>query len=124
GLAVASSVLLTAYSLSIFLAYGTTAAVARLLGAGDRRAAAQQAVQGLWLGAGVGVLLAVVIGLASAPLVRVLGAEGAVATNALVYLRVSLPGLPFLLLVLAGTGYLRGVQDTRTPLLVALGTAA
>ncbi len=124
GLAVASAILLTSYSLCIFLAYGTTAAVARLLGAGDRRAAAEQAVQGLWLGGGVGVALAVVLGLVGSPLVHALGAEGAVATNALVYLRISLAGLPFLLLTLAGTGYLRGLQDTRTPLLVALGTAA
>src|SRR5690606_14788849 len=58
GLAVASSILLTGYSLCIFLAYGTTAAVARLLGAGDRRGAAEQAVQGMWLGLGVGVVLA------------------------------------------------------------------
>ncbi|CAN5410519.1 MATE family efflux transporter [soil metagenome] len=123
GLAVASTILLTAYSLCIFLAYGTTASVARLLGAGDRRAAAHQAVQGLWLAAGVGVVLAVVLAAAGATMVRALGAEGAVATNALVYLRCSLPGLPFLLVALAGTGYLRGLQDTRTPLLVAIGTA-
>jgi putative MATE family efflux protein len=124
GLAVASSILLTAYSLCIFLAYGTTAAVARLLGAGDRSGAAEQAVQGMWLGCGVGVLLALVIGIASSPLVGALGADGEVARHAVWYLRVSCPGVPFLLLVLAGTGYLRGLQDTRTPLAVALGTAA
>ena len=45
GLAVASSVLLTLYAVFIFLAYGTTAAVSRLLGAGDEREAAHQAVQ-------------------------------------------------------------------------------
>ncbi|QXC62771.1 MATE family efflux transporter [Aquihabitans sp. G128] len=123
GLAVASSILLTSYSLCIFLAYGTTAAVARLLGAGDRPAAARQAVQGLWLGGGVGVALAALLALAGRPLIAALGAEGAVASNAFDYLRLSLAGLPFLLLTLAGTGYLRGIQDTRTPLLVAIGTA-
>jgi putative MATE family efflux protein len=123
GLAVAASILLTAHSLCIFLAYGTTAAVARLVGAGEHREATHQAVQGVWLGALVGVALALVLALASEPLVRALGAEGDVATNALVYLRISLLGLPFLLVVLAGTGYLRGVQDTRTPLAVAVLTA-
>jgi putative MATE family efflux protein len=34
---------------------------------------------------------------------------------------VSLFGIPSMLLVLAGTGVLRGLQDTRTPLLVAVG---
>jgi putative MATE family efflux protein len=124
GLAVASAILLTSYSLCIFLAYGTTAAVARLLGAGDRVGAAAQAVQGLWLGALVGVGLAVLLAGAGESLVAALGATGEVAGHALLYLRISLTGLPFLLVVLAGTGYLRGLQDTRTPLAVALGAAA
>ena len=124
GLAVATSILLSAFSLCIFLAYGTTAAVGRLLGAGDRTSAAHQAVQGVWLGGYVGVVLALVLALTSSPLVGALGAEGVVATNALVYLRISLVGLPMLLVTLAGTGYLRGLQDTRTPLAVAIGTAA
>ena len=123
GLAVASSLLLTLYAVFIFLAYGTTAAVSRLLGAGDQREAAHQAVQSMWLALLIGLGVAV-IGLAlSGPLVGWMGADGAVRTNALVYLRISLLGVPAMLLVLAGTGYLRGLQDTRTPLLVALGTA-
>jgi putative MATE family efflux protein len=124
GLAVASSVLLTLYAVFIFLAYGTTAAVSRLLGAGDEREAAHQAVQSMWLALLIG-LGVIVIGLGlSGRLVGWMGAEGAVATNALVYLRISLAGVPAMLLVLAGAGYLRGLQDTRTPLLVAIGTAA
>jgi putative MATE family efflux protein len=124
GLAVASSVLLTLYAVFIFLAYGTTAAVSRLLGAGDEREAAHQAVQSMWLALLIG-LGVIVIGLGlSSRLVGWMGAEGAVATNALVYLRISLAGVPAMLLVLAGAGYLRGLQDTRTPLLVAIGTAA
>jgi putative MATE family efflux protein len=67
----------------------------------------------------------VVVGfLLAEPAVALLGAEGAVKTNALVYLRISLVGIPAMLAVLAGTGYLRGLQDIRTPLVVALGTAA
>src|SRR3954453_20953149 len=49
GLGVASSVLLTAYFLFVFLAYGTTGAVARLLGADEHREAARQGLQGMWL---------------------------------------------------------------------------
>jgi putative MATE family efflux protein len=119
GLAIAASVLLTAHALCIFLAYGTTASVARLLGAGDEREAAHQAVQGLWLAAGLGVALAVAGWLTAPALVGALGAQGEVAEHAELYLVVSLPGLPALLAVLAGTGYLRGLQDTRTPLVVA-----
>jgi MATE family, multidrug efflux pump len=124
GLAVATSVLLTLHTVFIFLAYGTTASVSRLLGAGDEREAAHQAVQSLWLAGIIGVGL-VVVGLVGADsLVGLMGAEGAVRDNALVYLRISLFGVPALLAVLAGTGYLRGLQDTRTPLLVAVGTGA
>ncbi len=123
GLAVASSILLVGHALFIFLAYGTTGAVSRLLGAGDQRRAAHQAVQSVWLALVVGVLVAGVVGLASDPLVELLGGRGAVRTNALVYLRVSLPGFPALLVTLAGVGYLRGLQDTRRPFQVALGTA-
>jgi putative MATE family efflux protein len=123
GLAVASSALLTGYAIFIFLAYGTTAAVSRLLGAGRDDAAAHQAVQGLWLAGVIGVVMTgLVIGLAE-PIVELLGGTGAVRTNALVYLRISAIGITFQLLTFAGTGYLRGLQDTRTPLLVAIGAA-
>jgi putative MATE family efflux protein len=37
------------------------------------------------------------------------------------YLRISLLGAPFVLVALAGAGYLRGAQDTRTTLIVAVG---
>jgi putative MATE family efflux protein len=40
-----------------------------------------------------------------------------------VYLRASLPGVPAALIMLAGVGYLRGLQQTSRPLVVALGTA-
>ncbi len=121
GLEMASSVLLTLYAVFIFLAYGTTAAVSRLLGAGDTREAAHQAVQSLWLALMIGAVVLVAGLVAAEPLVARIGATGAVAANAVVYLRISLLGVPGMLAVLAGTGYLRGLQDTRTPLAVDLG---
>lgn len=123
GLAVASSILLGGYALFIFLAYGTTAAVARLLGAGQHRRAADQAVQSLWLAALIGVVLVATGLVFGGALVDLLGAEGEVRTNALVYLDISLFGVPAFLLTMAGVGYLRGLQNTRTPLYVAIATA-
>lgn len=123
GLALASNVLLTGFAVFIFLAYGTTASVSRLLGAGDEREAAHQATQGMWLAAAIGVVLAAAGWVFAGPLIDLLGGEGAVRANALVYLRISLLGFPALLVTLAGTGYLRGLQDTRRPLYIALGTA-
>lgn len=122
GLAIASTLLLTGYAVFIFLAYGTTASVARLLGAGDRGAAAHDGVQGLWLAFGIGLGLVAVVAPLAPWLVEVMGAEGAVRDNALIYLRISLLGVPALLLVQAGTGYLRGLQDTRFPLAVTAVT--
>ncbi len=120
GLAVASTVLLTGYALFNFLAYGTTASVARRLGSGDEAGAAHEGVQGLWLALAIGLILAG-LGFAFAPqAVAVMGATGDVAVNALVYLRISLFGVPALLVALAGTGYLRGRQDTVTPLVVTV----
>ena len=124
GLALAASILLTAHAMFIFLAYGTTAAVARLIGAGEHRRAAHQAVQSIWLAVLAGVVLAA-IGLVLAPsLVDALGGDDPeVLRNALVYLRISLFGLPAMLVVLSGVGYLRGVQDTKRPFAVALASA-
>jgi putative MATE family efflux protein len=103
-----------------FLAYGTTAIVARRLGAGDRRAAAEHGVAGMWLAVGLGLALTA-LGLALAePIVSAMGASREVSPYALTYLRISLIGAPFVLLALAGTGYLRGLQDTKTPLVIAI----
>lgn len=123
GLALASTVLVTMVGLCVFLAYATTAAVARRLGAGDTRAALQTGVDGLWLAVGLGVLLAAGTWVAAPWVVGALGADGGVAEEAVTYLRWSLPGLPGMLLVLAATGALRGLLDTRTPLVVAAAGA-
>ncbi|MEQ8840046.1 MAG: MATE family efflux transporter [Acidimicrobiales bacterium] len=123
GLAIASSLLLIGHAVFIFLAYGTTSAVARLLGAGEHRRAAHQAVQSLWLAGLVGVAL-LAAGLTFGPaLIGLLGGKGEVATNAEIYLRISMFGVPAMLISLAGVGYLRGLQDTSRPFYVALGTA-
>ena len=124
GLAVASGVLLFAYGMCIFLAYGTTASVARLTGAGRPELAAAQAVQGLWLAASLGVALAVLGAWFGQRLLGLLGAEGTVLDQAGTYLRISLLGAPAMLVMLAGVGYLRGRRDTVRPLWVAVGTAA
>ena len=123
GLALASQALLTVHALSIFLAYGTTAAVSRLLGAERHGEAAFQAVQSIWLALGIGVVGGVGLWLAADPILELLGGKGEVLENARIYLVVSLPGLPAMLISLACVGYLRGLQDTVRPLIVAVVTA-
>src|SRR3990170_2625487 len=60
GLGIAAAVLQTAVGLCVFLAYGTTASVARHLGAGDTRGALTQGVDGLWLALVIGAVGTVV----------------------------------------------------------------
>lgn len=120
SLGVAAQALTALVNLSIFLAYGTTAAVARQLGAGDRQAAIRQGIDGLWLAGAIGVaVLAVGLPLAT-PIVRAFGASAGVTAGAVTYLRISLLAAPAMLTVLAGTGVLRGLQNTRTPLAVSV----
>lgn len=125
GLGLASAVLQTIIGLMVFLAYSTTPAVARRLGAGDRRRAVSVGIDGLWLALGLGVLLALAGWFATPLLVGAFGAEPGVTADAATYLGISMFGLPAMLLVFAATGLLRGLQDTRTPLWVAgIGFAA
>lgn len=123
GLALAGTVLTTVVGLCVFLAYATTASVARSLGAGDRRRAMRLGVDGMWLALGLGVVLATALWLVAPAAVRLLGSPDAVTPHAIAYLRWSAPGLPGMLTVLAATGVLRGMLDTRTPLWVAVGGA-
>ena len=120
GLGIAGAVLQTVVGLCVFLAYGTTASVARRLGAGDVRGALEQGVDGVWLA----VLIGTVATLAGVPLagwlVGLFGPGPEVAGPATTYLRLALLGVVPLLVVLAATGILRGLQDTRTPLVVAV----
>ena len=124
GLGVAGAILATAVTLFIFLAYGTTASVARRLGAGDVPGALSQGVDGMWLALAIGVPVAVLAVPAAPGLVGLFNPSPDVAGQAATYLRTSLPGVPAMLVVLAGTGVLRGLQDTRTPLWVASVGAA
>ncbi|MFI9239059.1 MATE family efflux transporter [Streptomyces sp. NPDC053079] len=121
GLGIAAALLTTAVSVFVFLAYATTAAVARRVGAGDLQAAIRQGMDGIWLALILGAVVGVAV-LPTAPaLVDLFGASPTAAPHATTYLRISALGIPAMLVVLAATGVLRGLQDTRTPLYVAIG---
>jgi MATE family, multidrug efflux pump len=103
------------------LEYGTTGRAARYFGAGRRDAAVNEGVQASWLavliglfGIGLGELLA-------GPATRLIaGNSNGVAAAAESWLRIAILGLPGILLVLAANGWLRGVQDTRTPVRIVV----
>ncbi|MDQ4053366.1 MAG: MATE family efflux transporter, partial [Actinomycetota bacterium] len=120
GLGIAAVVLQTAVGLCVFLAYGTTASVARHVGAGDRSGALAQGIDGIWLAVLIGLPTTVAGVVATGPLVAAFGVDGEVADHATTYLRIAFLGTTPLLVMLATTGVLRGLQDTRTPLVVAV----
>ncbi|UBU13422.1 MATE family efflux transporter [Nonomuraea gerenzanensis] len=124
ALGVAGTVLTTLVNLCVFLAYGTTASVARRSGAGDHVQAMRSGVDGIWLALALGVAVILVCWPLAPMIVDWFGTVGPQAAQAVTYLRISLIGAPGMLVVLAGTGVLRGLQDTVTPLVVAVGSFA
>ena len=123
GLGAAGAALATLVNVCIFLAYGTTSAVARRMGAGNLTGAVRQGIDGMWVALLLGAVIAAVSVPLAGPIVGVFGASPAATGYAVTYLQISAAGVPSMLLVLAGTGILRGLQDTRVPLIVAAAGA-
>jgi len=123
GLGVGSTLTLALVGVFVFLAYGSTATVARLMGANREKDAVESGIQAMWLALVLGALTGVISWGFAPWLATWLGAEGTVHEQAVTYLQWSLPGLPGMFLVLAATGTLRGMADGRTPMVLAIGAA-
>jgi len=125
ALGIAATVLTALFAIFNFLQYGTTAQVARASGAGEETRARRLGGQSVWLSLGVGIALAGLLILLTPQIVRAMGAEGEAADFAVTYIRIASLGLPFAFIALGAQGYLRGVADLRTPLLILVaGNAA
>jgi len=124
ALGVAGTVLAGLFAIFNFLAYGTTAQVGRADGAGQRDTANRLGAQALWLSLAIGVSVAGATAAFAGPVVELMGSEGRTADLGATYLRISALGLPFVFVTLAGTGYLRGVSDLRTPLVYLVAANA
>lgn len=124
ALALAGVLLDGVLALCNFLAYATTAQIGRSHAAGHHLVVRGVAAQCLWLASALGLAL-ITLGLVGGPsALALLGGSGAVAEFASIYLRIAVLGLPFALIAQAGQGFLRGVKDLRTPLvLIVFGNA-
>ncbi|MFL6206922.1 MAG: MATE family efflux transporter [Acidimicrobiales bacterium] len=120
GLALASTVLNTLVWVFNFLSYATTVRVAVRRGRGDPAGGAADALQALWLAAGIGLVVALVVGLTADWLVGLLGDDPAVVDQGVTYLQVSVVGIPFQMVAVACIGYLYGLPDTKRPFAVLL----
>jgi len=120
SLGLASTVLTTVIGLLIFLAYATTPIVARRLGAGQLPQAISAGVDGVWLALFLGVGIGVTGAWLTTPVIQLFPATPAVQEGAIDYVTISWWGLPAMLVVIAATGLFRGLQDTKTPLVIAV----
>ncbi len=120
ALGIAAVVLGGLFGIFNFLQYGTTAQVGRASGAGEGRVANRLGAQALWLSLGFGLAISAGV-IAFAPqIVELMGGEGETAGYAITYMRIAGLGLPFAFLALGGQGYLRGVADLKTPLVIVI----
>src|SRR5829696_4803154 len=103
-----------------FVEYGTTARAARWFGNGQADRAVAEGVQASYLALGIGVAVVVVGQLTADPLVRMLTGSSTLHDPAEQWFRVALCGMPMILLVLAGNGWMRGAQLTRAPVTIVL----
>lgn len=121
ALGIAGTILSTTVGIFVFLAYGSTAVVSRHRGAGHNAVAMTLGVDAMWLALILGTTVAGLGWVSAQWLAEMLGATGDVLTHATTYLQWSMPGLPFILLLLAATGVLRGSEDTVTPMVLSIG---
>jgi putative MATE family efflux protein len=124
ALAISASVLAVVAWLAIFLSTATTTEVASRTARGGHEAAGRAVGAAYTVAAGWGVVTAAILAVAAPLAVRLLGAHGAVEADATSYLRISALGLPFLYASYAGNGHRTGLQDTRTPLAIAVAANA
>ncbi len=103
-----------------FLSYGTTARAARSFGAGNRQQAVAQGVQATWIAVIVGSSLTTIVWVGAPTFTGWLVTDPAVAYAATGWLRITSFAIPMVLIDMAGNGWLRGVQNTRLPLVFTL----
>ena len=120
ALGIAFTILGGLFAIFNFLQYGTTAQVARAGGAGERETARRLGAQAVWLSLAFGITVSLLVAVLAEPLVSLMGGEGEAADYAVTYLRIAAVGFPAAFLALGGQGYLRGVGDLRTPLVILI----
>jgi putative MATE family efflux protein len=121
GLGVGAALLTLVVIVGTFVEYGTTGRAARWYGADNRAAAVNEGVQASWLALLLGLAVVVVAQVLAGPLTVLLaGADTPTQQLAESWFRIAVLGVPGILIVLAGNGWMRGVQETRAPVRVVL----
>lgn len=121
ALGVGTAALSSVFWIFNFLGIATQTEVAHGYGGESTESAGRAASLSVLVAAGAGVLLIAMMYPLLNWLAVLLGAQGAVTDLAVTYMRVRLFGAPAVLITLAVFGTMRGLQDMRTPLWIALG---
>ncbi|MCY3782101.1 MAG: MATE family efflux transporter [Chloroflexi bacterium] len=121
ALGVGASALSSVFWIFGFLATATQTDVAQTAGRGQIEAAGKLTSLALVMGLFISLLLCAILLPGAEMVSSMLGAEGAVLDDATRYMQLRLLGAPAVIVVIVGFGALRGVQDMRTPLWIALG---
>jgi putative MATE family efflux protein len=126
GLASVTAVGVTNNILAVYMAIfmaigvGTSALIARNVGAGKFEEAKAIAKQSTWISAIVGLLFGIVTIFFAEPLLRIMGAEPKVLAEGVIYFRiVAVPSLFISLMFIFGS-ILRASGDTKTPMKVSV----
>jgi putative MATE family efflux protein len=121
ALAVGTTLMALLAIVGTFVEYGTTARAARGFGNDRRDLAIGEGVQASYLAVGIGLAVVLLGQVLAGPFVHLLtGSSTGLRTPAEHWFRIALCGMPMVLLVLAGNGWMRGVQLTRPPVAIVL----
>ena len=121
ALAVGTTLMALLAIVGTFVEYGTTSRAARWYGNDRRERAVDEGVQASYLAVWIGLAVVLVGQLLAGPLTRLLtGSSTDLQAPAEQWFRIALCGMPLVLLVLAGNGWMRGVQLTRAPVVIVL----
>ncbi len=121
ALGVGTTALSSIFWMFNFLGISTQTEIAQAFGKGEIEAAKKTFSLALIVAAFFGILLIGVLYPGANWLAGILGAADGVQSNAVTYMQIRLFGAPAVLFTLVAFGALRGQQDMRTPLWIALG---
>jgi putative MATE family efflux protein len=109
----------TIYWIFAFLTFGSTTLIGYKYGAKDYKGCGAIFYHAVLLAVLVGSAVACVCILFAPNLFRLMGAGAAVAGHGIPYFSLVMASAPLTFVSLAAVGFFRGIQDTRTPMLIA-----
>ena len=121
GVGVSGIVLMLINSLILGIFTGTTAMIARSVGAGDEKSANRISQQAFVIGAAVSIIIAVIGILFTRPMLLLLGIEDTVADEGVAYMRIQLIGIVTMAAVQVFQSIMQASGDSVTPMKISIG---